>query len=59
MGSYCPTPLITEKMITKIMEKIMNPTLKGLNDKGIKFRGFLYAGIMIERGSNEPYVPGI
>ena len=56
MGSYCPTPLITEKMITKIMEKIMNPTLKGLNDKGIKFRGFLYAGIMIERGSNEPYV---
>lgn len=56
MGSYCPTPLITEKMITKIMEKIMNPTLNGLNDKGIKFRGFLYAGIMIERGSNEPYV---
>lgn len=56
MGSYCPTPLITEKMIIKIMEKIMNPTLRGLNDKGIKFRGFLYAGIMIERGSNEPYV---
>jgi phosphoribosylamine--glycine ligase len=56
MGSYCPTPLITEKISTKIMEKIMNPTLKGLNDKGIKFRGFLYAGIMIERGSNEPYV---
>jgi len=56
MGSYCPTPLITEKISTKIIEKIMNPTLKGLNDKGIKFRGFLYAGIMIERGSNEPYV---
>lgn len=56
MGSYCPTPLITEKISTKIMEKIMNPTLKGLNDRGIKFRGFLYAGIMIERGSNEPYV---
>lgn len=56
MGSYSPTPLITEKMSTKIMEKIMNPTIKGLNDKGIKFRGFLYAGIMIERSSNEPYV---
>lgn len=56
MGSYSPTPLITEKISTKIMEKIMNPTLKGLNDRGIKFRGFLYAGIMIERGSNEPYV---
>lgn len=56
MGSYCPTPLITEKISTKIIEKIMNLTLKGLNDKGIKFKGFLYAGIMIERGSNEPYV---
>lgn len=56
MGSYSPTPLITEKISTKIMEKIMNPTLKGLNHRGIKFRGFLYAGIMIERGSNEPYV---
>jgi phosphoribosylamine--glycine ligase len=56
MGSYSPTPLITEKMRTKIMEKIMNPTIRGLNYRGIKFRGFLYAGIMIERGSREPYV---
>ena len=56
MGSYSPTPLITEKISTKIIEKIMNPTIRGLNDKGITFRGFLYAGIMIERGSQEPYV---
>jgi len=56
MGSYSPTPLITEKIGNKIIEKIMSPTIRGLNDRGIKFKGFLYAGIMIERGSNEPYV---
>ncbi|HJU77933.1 MAG TPA: hypothetical protein VJ599_00005, partial [Nitrososphaeraceae archaeon] len=56
MGSYSPTPLITEKISDRIVDKIMNPTMRGLNDMGIKFKGFLYAGIMIERGSNEPYV---
>ena len=34
----------------------MHPTIKGLNDLGISFKGFLYAGLMIERGSNEAYV---
>ena len=56
MGSYSPTPLITEETSNKIIEKIMRPAIKGLSDIGIKFKGFLYAGIMIERGSNEPYV---
>jgi phosphoribosylamine--glycine ligase len=56
MGSYSPTPLITEEISNKIIEKIMLPAINGLNDIGIKFKGFLYAGIMIERGSNEPYV---
>ncbi len=56
MGSYSPTPLITESLENKIMEKIMQPTIKGLNHLGIKFKGFLYAGLMMERGSNEPYV---
>ncbi|HEY7226737.1 MAG TPA: phosphoribosylamine--glycine ligase [Nitrososphaeraceae archaeon] len=56
MGSYSPTPLISDDLENKIMDKIMRPTIKGLNDLGIKFKGFLYAGLMIERGSNEPYV---
>lgn len=56
MGSYSPTPLITQSLENKIMERIMQPTIKGLNNLGINFKGFLYAGLMIERGSNEPYV---
>jgi phosphoribosylamine--glycine ligase len=56
MGSYSPTPLITDRLEEKIMENVMRPTIKGLSDLGIKFRGFLYAGLMIEHGTNEPYV---
>ena len=56
MGSYSPTPLITERISKRIMEDVMRPTITGLSDLGIKFRGFLYAGLMIERVSNEPYV---
>jgi phosphoribosylamine---glycine ligase len=56
MGSYSPTPLITKSLENMIMEKIMQPTIKGLNLLGVKFKGFLYAGLMIERGSNKPYV---
>ena len=56
MGSYSPTELISNDLENKIMDKIMRPTVKGLNDLGTKFKGFLYAGLMIERGSNEPYV---
>lgn len=56
MGSYSPTPLITDSLEKKIMDNIMRPTIKGLDDLGIKFKGFLYAGLMIERGSSEPYV---
>ena len=55
-GAYSPTPLITDRLEEKIMENVMRPTLKGLSNLGIKFRGFLYAGLMIGHGSNEPYV---
>ena len=38
----------------KQIEKIINPTLDGLKDMGIHYKGFLYAGLMIK--NNEPYL---
>jgi len=49
MGSYSPTPLITHSLENKVMERIMQPTIKGLTDLGINFKGFLYAGLMLSR----------
>ena len=54
MGAYSPTPIIDETLSKKIQEKIIDKTIHAMNDEGISFRGFLYAGIMIRDG--EPYV---
>ena len=54
MGAYSPSRLINKKLDQKIIDKIIKPTLKGLNEMGSKFKGFLYAGLMIVK--NEPYL---
>ncbi len=54
MGAYSPSYLITKELDEKILKKIIEPTLKGLNDLGTNYLGFLYAGLMIK--NNEPYL---
>ena len=48
MGAYSPAPLITEKLNEKIMNDIILPTLAELKRRDIDYRGFLYAGLMID-----------
>ncbi len=54
MGAYSPSRLENENLSKKIIERIINPTLKGLKDLNSKFEGFLYAGLMIVK--NEPFL---
>ena len=54
MGAYSPSRLISEEMENKIISKIIKPTLKGLSELGTKYKGFLYAGLMII--NNEPFL---
>ena len=54
MGAYSPSRLINPNLEKKIREKIIYPTIKGLNDMKITYKGFLYAGLMIK--NNEPYL---
>ena len=54
MGAYSPSRLINKDLEEKIMNKIINPTLKGLSELGTNYKGFLYAGLMIVK--NEPYL---
>ncbi len=54
MGAYSPSRLITKELEYKIINKIIKPTLKGLSEMGSKYKGFLYAGLMIVK--NEPYL---
>ena len=54
MGAYSPAPLLTDKLEAKIKKKIIEPTLKAMKNLGHSYKGFLYAGLMINNG--EPYL---
>ena len=54
MGAYSPSRLINDDLEHKIIEKIVKPTLIGLDELGSQYKGFLYTGLMIV--DNEPYL---
>lgn len=54
MGSYSPTPFLTEDIYKKVISKIVEPTIEGMASFNTPFKGVLYVGLMIEKG--EPYV---
>jgi phosphoribosylamine--glycine ligase len=47
MGAYCPTPLISERLMTQIEEKILVPTIHQMKRSRRPFHGVLYAGLMV------------
>ncbi|NTV45128.1 MAG: phosphoribosylamine--glycine ligase [Chlorobiales bacterium] len=54
MGAYAPAPLVTPDVLKKVEEKIIKPTLQGMVAEGYPYKGFLYVGLMIDKG--EPRV---
>ncbi|MCX7765950.1 MAG: phosphoribosylamine--glycine ligase [Candidatus Sumerlaeia bacterium] len=47
MGAYAPTPLVNSQLAEKIKEQILIPAVYALASLGIKYKGVLYAGLMI------------
>lgn len=52
MGAYSPAPIVTHDVYKKVMERIIEPTIKGMADDGIPYFGFLYAGLMIDEAGD-------
>ena len=52
MGAYSPVPFVDNELDNKIRKEVIEPTVKGLSEDGISFRGFLYAGLMIDSSLN-------
>ncbi|TKB10343.1 phosphoribosylamine--glycine ligase [Desulforhopalus sp. IMCC35007] len=48
MGAYSPAPVVTDEIANFVMEKVMLPTVKGLEAEGRPYKGMLYAGLMID-----------
>lgn len=55
MGAYSPAPVVTDTVHQRVMEKVIYPTVQGMAAEGHTYRGFLYAGLMIDE-QGEPKV---
>ena len=56
MGAYSPTPVIDSGLHEKIVKNVMQPAIIAIRKRDNPFKGFLYAGIMIEESTKKPYV---
>ncbi len=50
MGAYSPAPILTEKIMDEVAAKILVPTVHAMNEEGRRFKGLLYAGLMLTGG---------
>ncbi|MFK7887184.1 MAG: phosphoribosylamine--glycine ligase [Gammaproteobacteria bacterium] len=48
MGAYSPAPVIDAALHDRVMHEVMLPTVRGMAADGHRYRGFLYAGLMID-----------
>ncbi len=52
MGAYSPAAVITDEVEARVMRDIIRPTVRGMASEGARYRGFLYAGLMIDSLGN-------
>lgn len=48
MGAYSPAPVVTDSVYQRIMDEVIYPTVRGMAAEGHPYKGFLYAGLMID-----------
>ncbi|CAL1328955.1 phosphoribosylamine--glycine ligase [Candidatus Providencia siddallii] len=52
MGAYSPVTIVNDTIYKRIMDQIINPTIKGLKEENNNYKGFLYAGLIIDKLGN-------
>ncbi len=54
MGAISPVPFLTNDLMTQIETTIIQPTIKGIQQRGLDYKGFIFFGLIIVKG--HPYV---
>ena len=54
MGAVSPVPFVDDALMKKVEERIVKPTVDGLQKRNINYKGFIYFGLI--RVDGEPYV---
>ena len=48
MGAYSPAPVITPEIHARVLREVILPVVRGMEQEGVPYTGFLYAGLMID-----------
>ncbi len=54
MGAVSPVPFANDVLMKKIEDQVVKPTISGLESEGLAYKGFIFLGLMIDKG--EPYM---
>ena len=54
MAAICPTPRATVEIKERVKREIIEPTLEGMRQEGLPYKGVLYIGLMIGENSTAP-----
>ena len=54
MGAVSPVPFVTSDLMDKVVKKIIKPTIQGINDQEIDYKGFIFFGLILV--NDEPFV---
>jgi len=52
MGAYSPAPVVTPQLHARVLREVIQPVVRGMEQEGITYTGFLYAGLMIDAQGN-------